>query len=152
MFSRYLPIMIVAFLGGIVMSFQRLPFASGLIRTGSSSRADYVEEIFTPAAGIVLLVSVVFAAVWCWKVWKLHPRFVPSDTGAVRITWGMILLFLLLGIFVALFLGRPEAMLWLGVLLVIDCVAIYWLATAWSTPDLMVPTVPGASLLRPVRR
>jgi len=151
-FSRYLPVIVAATLGGIVMWVQSLLFASGLIRTGSLSRADYVEEIFTHAAGIVLLVSVAFAAFWCWKAWKLDRDFIPSDTGSVRARWGIILLFLLLGIIVALFLGRPEAMLWLGVFLVIDCFAIYWLATAYSTPDLMVPTVPGASLLRPARR
>jgi len=153
MFSRYRPVIICGALGGMIIFFQRLLFARGLIPTGSLSRADYVEEIFTPAAGIVLLVSVVFAGIWCWRTGKLFPTFVLiSHKESVRAQWGMILLFLLLGIVVALLLGRPEAMLWLGVFLVIDCVVIYWLATAYSTPNLMVPTVPVGSWLRPIRR
>jgi hypothetical protein len=61
------------------------------------------------------------------------------------------LLFPILSVVIALFFWgnvSPKAMPWLAGFLVIDKLVIYWLSTALSTPELMVPTIPCAGLLR----
>ena len=140
--------------GGLLMLLQRALFATGaggLIQTTPLTRQVYAANHFTPAALVVFLVSATCAVVWYRRTLKRSVHYAPKDKGAARVTWGLILLFPLLSIIVALFFwgnASPKAVSWLAGFLVIDVLVIYWLSTALSTPDLMVPTVPGASLVR----
>jgi hypothetical protein len=140
--------------GGLLMLLQRMLFATGagrLIQTTSLSRQVYAERCFTPAALIVFLVSATCAVVWYRRTLKWNVHYAPKDKGAARGTWGSILLFPLLSIAVALFVwgnASPKAFPWLAGFLVIDMLVIYWLSTALSTPDLMVPAVPCATMVR----
>ncbi len=140
--------------GGLLMLFQRMLFATGagrLIHTTPLTRQEYAEKYFTPAAFLVFLVSATCAIAWYNKALKWNVHYAPKDKAAARGAWGLFLLFPLLSIAVALFfwgIASPKAFPWMAGFLIIDMLVIFWLTTALSTPDLMVPTVPCARMVR----
>lgn len=141
--------------GGLLILIQWWLFATGawgLIRTVPLNRQDYANYHFAPAGFIVFFVSAICAFIWHRTAlrWSKHIAE-KRDMRAARFRWVSISCVVILSfVFVCLLIGNvsPEALPWFAGFLIVDMVVIYWLSTALSTPDRMVPAVPLADRLR----
>lgn len=141
--------------GFILFIAQRWLLATGgwgLIQIVTTSRQEYANSYFTPAALIVLIVSTVCAIIWYVIAARWSVHFAPiKEMASARLIWaGLSLPPVLSVVITALIFGgiSPTAFPWLLLFLVLNLLIVYWLSTALSTPEEMIAAVLGAHWLR----
>jgi len=116
---------------------------------------ENLQNAIRPAIAILMGVGLVLSLLW-WLSWRAKADDVtgPEAAGALKFLWLMLLLVLIVvaaGVGVYLHEATPlgsdmtgEGKTWLGLILGGTTLLLFWLATAWPTPNALRPSAPGS--------
>ncbi len=142
---------LVTCFGLVVISVESWLFASGIIPLSQVEPETFVRNSFTPAAQLAFWVAAICAGVWWVFTLKLRGKYLSSmHNGGYQkatIVWYLLGACTLVSYGFALwYCGKdsPEAIPYALVLLLVNVVINYWVATIVSTPWDMVAVVPMA--------
>jgi hypothetical protein len=141
----------------LMFVLQPLIYTAGVVRLSNIEKQDlWLSDHYMTAATIVFIVSIL--ATFIWYIWNLYsPPFDSKMASARSVGWWILLLLPILGIVAALvFAVQPSPTIGkltgldlpiLAAIFSFDVLAIYWGATASSTPGLARRLPPGAQAI-----